>query len=117
MITASKDGYFVGGRAPFGYQIERVGKHSKLGVHEDQAAIVRTMYALALNEGLGAQAVAHRMNAAELKRDGKAWAKNSVAMILKNPSYMGVRLFNQTNYKTRENKPAEEVVQVISHLS
>lgn len=115
MITASRDGFFVGGRAPFGYRIERVGKRSKLAVHEDHAAIVRTMYALALNEGLGAQAVALRMNAAELKREGKAWGKNSVAMILKNPSYMGERLFNQTTKRTQERKSAEEVVRVASH--
>jgi DNA invertase Pin-like site-specific DNA recombinase len=115
MITASRDGFFVGGRAPFGYRIERVGKRSKLAVHDDQAAIVRKMYALALDEGLGAQAVALRMNAAGLLREGKAWGKNSVMMILKNPSYMGVRLFNQIKFKTREAKPADEVVQVASH--
>ena len=115
MITASRDGFFVGGRAPFGYRIERVGKRSKLAVHEDHAAIVRTMYALALNEGLGAQAVALRMNAAGLKREGKAWGKNSVAMILKNPSYMGQRLFNQIHRKSRDAKPVEDVVRVASH--
>lgn len=115
MITASRDGFFVGGRAPFGYQIERVGKRSKLGINEDQAAIVRMMYALALNEGLGAQAVALRMNAAGLKRGGKGWAKNSVAVILKNPSYMGERLFNQKQKKSGESKASEEVVRVASH--
>jgi hypothetical protein len=36
-------------------------------------------------------------------------------MILKNPSYMGVRMFNQIKHKTREAKPAGEVVQVASH--
>ena len=115
MITASRDGFFVGGRPPFGYLIERVGKRSKLGVHEDHAAIVRTMYGLALNEGLGAQAVALRMNAAGLTRDGKAWGKNSVAMILKNPSYMGERWYNQIKNKTRETKDVGEVVRVASH--
>lgn len=115
MITASRDGFFVGGRAPFGYRIERVGKRSRLAVHEDHAAIVRTMYALALNEELGAQAVALRMNAAGLTRDGKAWGKNAVAIILKNPSYMGQRLFNQIHRKSRDAKPVEEVVRVDSH--
>lgn len=115
MITASKDGFFVGGRAPFGYQIERVGKRSKLGINEDNAAIVRMMYSLALNEGLGAQAVALRMNAAGLTRDGKAWGKSSVSMILKNPSYMGERLFNQIKSKTGQAKDPSEVVRVASH--
>jgi DNA invertase Pin-like site-specific DNA recombinase len=115
MITASRDGFFVGGRAPFGYRIERVGKRSKLAPHDEHASIVRMMYALALNEGLGAQAVAMRMNAAGLTREGKAWGKNSVAMILKNSSYMGHRLFNQIHRKSRDAKPQEDVVRVASH--
>ena len=115
MITASRDGFFVGGRAPFGYCVERVGKRSKLAVHEQHAAIVRTMFGLALNEGLGAQAIALRLNAGGLKREGKAWGKSSVAMILKNPRYMGERLFNQTKNRTKERKSAAEVVRVASH--
>ena len=115
MITASRDGFFVGGRAPFGYRIEKVGKRSRLAVDEDQAVIVRKMYELALIEGLGAQAVALRMNAVGLLRDDKTWGKNSVAMILKNPSYMGERLFNQIKNKTREPKDESDVVRVASH--
>lgn len=115
MITASRDGFFVGGRAPFGYQVQRVGKRSKLVAQEDDAAIVRTMFDLALREGLGAQSIALKLNALGLKRHGKAWGKNSIATILKNPSYMGHRLFNQTKVKTREAKPAEDVVRVASH--
>lgn len=115
MITASRDGFFVGGRAPFGYRIERVGKRSRLEVDEDQAEVVRKMFSLALKEGLGAQAVALRLNASGQTRDGKAWGKNSVALILKNPSYCGQRLFNQVKHKTREAKPDDEVVRVDSH--
>ncbi len=115
MITASRDGFFVGGRAPFGYRVERVGKRSKLAVHDEHAAIVKTMFGLALRESLGAQAIALRLNESGLKRDGKAWGKNSIAVILKNPSYMGHRLFNQVHDKTREAKPEEDVVRVASH--
>lgn len=115
MKTAAADGFFVGGRAPFGYQIQRVGKRSKLVPQEDDAAIVRTMFSLALIDGLGAQSIALKLNDLGLKRHGKAWGKNSIATILKNPSYMGQRLFNQTKAKTREAKPAEDVVRVDSH--
>lgn len=114
-ISAAKDGFFCGGRTPYGYRIEKVGKRSRLAVDEDQAAIVRKMFELALAEELGAQSVALRMNAAGLLREGKTWSKNAVMLILKNQSYMGMRLFNKTNFKTREAKPADEVVQVASH--
>ena len=115
MITASRDGFFVGGRAPYGYEVVKVGKRSKLVVHEDSACIVRMMFAHALNDSLGAQAVAQRLNADGLTRAGKAWGKNTVALILKNPSYMGQRLFNQIKRKNRDAKPPEDVVRVASH--
>lgn len=115
MITASRDGFFVGGRAPFGYRVEKVGKRSRLVAHDEHAPIVQAMFQIALHEGLGAQALALRLNADGLKRDGRAWGKSTVAGILKNPSYMGLRLFNQVKDKTREAKPAHEVVQVDSH--
>ncbi len=89
MITASRDGFFVGGHVPFGYRIERVGKRSKLSIDEDDAPTVRQMFTMALDEGLGAQAVALRLNAAGLKRKGKPWGKNSVAIILN--AYSGER--------------------------
>lgn len=115
MITASKDGYFVGGRVPFGYRIEKVGKRSRLVEHDIDGAVVRRMFDLAHRDGLGAQAVALRLNQAGLVRKGRPWGKNTVALILKNPSYMGERWFNQISRKSRDVKPAEEVVRVASH--
>lgn len=115
MISASKDGFWVGGRAPFGYKPVPVGKRHKLVPDDTNAEIVKLMFRLTLEEGMGAQAIALRLNAENLTRAGKPWGKTSVAAILKNQSYMGVRLFNQTNKKTREAKPEEEVVRVDSH--
>lgn len=115
MISASRDGFWVGGRAPFGYKPEAVGKRHKLVPDEMNAEIVKLMFRLTLEEGLGAQAIALRLNAEGMTRNGKPWGKTSVAAILNNQSYMGVRLFNRTNKKTREAKPKEEVVQVDSH--
>lgn len=115
MITASRDGYFVGGRAPFGYQVVREGKRSRLAPFEPHAELVRKMFEIALTEGLGAQAIALRMNAAGLTREGKPWGKNTVALILKNPSYMGQRKFNQIHRKSRSAKDEADVVTVASH--
>ena len=115
MISASRDGYWVGGTPPFGYKAVKIGKRSKLVPHESNADIVRMMFRLVLEERLGAQAIALRLNAERMLRDGKTWGKTSVTFVLKNKSYMGVRLFNQVKKKTREAKAAEEVVQVDSH--
>lgn len=115
MKSAAADGYFVGGRVPFGYQAVDAGKRRKLEPHEVNAGVVRAMFRLALEEGLGSQAIALRLNADGLLHDGKRWGKTSVEYILKSKTYMGVRLFNRTNKKFREAKPDDEVVQVASH--
>lgn len=115
MVTASRDGFFVGGRAPFGYRVEKVGRRSRLVVDDDQADVVRLIFAHALEGGLGAQTIALKLNAGELLRDGKRWSKNTVSNLLKNPSYMGQRRFNQVKRKTRELNPVAEVVTVSSH--
>jgi hypothetical protein len=115
MKSAAADGFFVGGRVPFGYKAVAAGKRRRLEPHEINANIVRSMFRLALEEGLGSQAIALRLNADGLLRDGKRWGKTSVDYILCNQAYMGVRLFNQTNAKFREAKPEEQVIQVPSH--
>lgn len=115
MVSASRDGWWVGGRAPYGYRPEKVGKRSKLVPYEDEAAVVRTMFRLVIEERLGAQAIALRLNAQKLTRNGKPWGKTTVTNILKNRSYMGYRYFNQTEKRTRSAKAPDELVRVASH--
>lgn len=115
MMTASRDGFWVGGHAPFGYRAEKIGKRSRLVIDEEAAPIVRKMFDLARCHGLGAQAVAHELNTLGLKRDGRPWGKNTVNAMLHNTSYKGERVFNRTHNKTREAKGADQVVHVASH--
>ena len=115
MISASRDGWWVGGRAPFGYRPEKVGKRHRLVPDEIDAEVVRTMYRLALEDGQGAQTIAQRLNGLNLLRSGRPWGKTTVAGILKNPCYMGVRQFNRTERRTRTMKDDDQVVHVPSH--
>ena len=115
MISSSREGFFVGGRAPFGYQVVKDGKRSRLAVDDAQAVIVRKMFEMALLESLGAQAIAIRLNAAGLKRGEKGWGKNSVSLILKNPSYKGERQFNRFNRRRRVLNAEEAIIKIPSH--
>lgn len=57
-----KDGFWVGGIAPYGYQIEKDGKDSKMVIDEEQAAIVRLIYDKYIKTNLGADGVARWLN-------------------------------------------------------
>lgn len=112
---SAADGYFTGGHMPFGYVGVAEGKRTRLQVHAEHSAIVLRAFDLCLNEGLGAQAIALRLNTSGLTRDGSAWGKNSVHYLLKNSVYTGVKTFNRKSRKTGKEKPREEWVQVASH--
>lgn len=113
--ASAAEGYFTGGHTPFGYRKVADGKRSRLQVHPDEAPTVERAFFMALNEELGAQAIALRLNEANLLHHGKRWGKNSVAYLLKNEVYTGVKTFNRTFGKTKKPKPREEWVQVPSH--
>ncbi len=113
-LSASQ-GYFTGGRIPFGYMPLPDGKRTRLQPHPENALIVRRMFDLCLQDKMGAQAIALRMNEAGMLRDGKRWGKNSVNYLLHNEVYMGIRTFNKTSKRLRKPKARSEWVQVQSH--
>lgn len=112
---SASDGYFTGGRVPFGYLAVPEGKRTRLQVHPEESVIVQRAFNLFLQDGLGMQAIAMRLNEIGLLRQGKRWQKNTVNYMLKNTVYMGVKTFNRTSRKTRRAKPAEEWIQIESH--
>lgn len=98
---AAKQGSWVAGGVPFGYRKETLkdGRHLLL-IDEAEAAIVRRMFEWHVEEGVGAQVIAERLNALGLQtpyqmrnnsrhRQALAWTNSAVGRILKNPLYMG----------------------------
>ena len=88
MRKNAEDGYWNGGKVPFGFETVAAGKRRKLAVRETEAVIVRTMFRWCL-DGVGAKEVATRLNAAGLLRRGSVWSKNTVANVLGNPAMKG----------------------------
>ncbi len=111
---SAADGFFTGGRVPFGYQQEADGKRSRLVLNEAEAMVVAKAFALCL-AGLGGQAIAMTLNEEGLLRRGKFWSKSTTLYMLSNSFYSGVRTFNRTNRKSGRDKPREEWVEVESH--
>jgi hypothetical protein len=114
MKKSAAEGFFTGGRVPFGYLVEPDGKRGRLLPHPDESGVVQKCFALSL-QGLGALAIAQHLNDAGHLRRGERWKKTSLLYLLKSEVYTGLRTFNRMNKKTGKPKPREEWVQVQSH--
>lgn len=101
-------GKFMGGAAPYGYQLELSGEISKHGraLHKlvivpEQAEVVKHIYELSYYKEYGSQKIARLLNEQErYKRlaPNTVWKSGTVAGILSNPIYAG-----HTAYRRREN--------------
>lgn len=90
------------GRPPFGY---RIGARRRLEIVPDEAAVVRYIYTLYLQEGIGIRLIAGRLNEDGLKtRRGGPWSMVSVRDILRNRTYLGT--YSRFGVKVPDSHPA-----------
>jgi hypothetical protein len=117
-------GFWNGSLPPIGYRIveaaEQRGHRIKkiLEIDPIQAETVRLIFRLA-REGngatgpMGVKSIAKHLNAASIRtRDGGRWGLGAVYKVLTRTTYIGRHRFNTRFWKTRERKPAMEVVEV-----
>ncbi len=75
------------GRPPYGY---KVGARNRLEVVEDEAVVVRYIFRLYLQEGLGIRLIARRLNEEGLRtRRDRPWSMVSIRDLLRNRAYLG----------------------------
>ncbi len=112
-----RSGKFVGGNAPFGYRLVLSGEISnhgralmKLIIKEDEAEIVREIYRLAVEEDIGAFAIAKQLNSREIPAiRGGEWKSGTVSNMLKNPIYMGYLAYGRReNHGSYVRMPPQE---------
>lgn len=115
MVKNARDGFFCGGRVPFGYAVVPDGKRRRLAPHPVEGRLVERIFNMALSGAMGAKAIAMQLNRDGLSQRGKPWAKNNVANLLENEVYMGMIVFNRTNHRTRKVNPPQDWVRVQSH--
>jgi hypothetical protein len=77
----------------------RVGDHSEYRINEDQAVIVRSLFAWAL-EGLGVFRLRTRLT----ELTGQVWPKNRLQRLLRNPVYVGQLAWGRTRVVSRGGK-------------
>lgn len=100
-------GKFMGGAAPFGYELVLSGEISKHGralhhlvIIPEQAEVVKYIYELSLNKEFGSQKIARILNEHDRFKSmapKDVWKSGTVTSILTNPIYAG-----HTAYKRRE---------------
>lgn len=80
------------GRVPnlvYGYD-KTPGDYFHLTVNQREAAVVRQIYSLYIQDGCGAGKIAALLNGQGLRtKQGRAWSQNAVSRILQNPIYTG----------------------------
>ena len=75
------------GRPPYGY---RVGSDRRLGVAEEEGALVRYIFRLYLHEGMGIRRIAKRLNEAGFRtRRDRNWSMVTIRDLLRNRVYLG----------------------------
>lgn len=101
---------------PFGY--ERRKGQAIPDINEAQAAIVRRIFNMYLNEGLGMVDIARRLNQTGIRtRTGALWERRSVEYILKNPFYIGkVRWNRQEHESHRIRDESEWIIRDAPHM-
>ena len=114
MIKNARDGYFNGGRVPFGYRAIPDGKRKRLAIEESEAQIIRDIFSLYLS-GMGCKAIAMTLNERARLRKNLKWNKNIVTATLKNDVYTGKVVFNRADNRSGKIRPREDWIITPSH--
>ena len=114
MMKNATEGYFNGGRVPFGYRTIAEGQRKRLAVNEDEAPTVRRIFELC-DRGVGAHTIAVTLNNAGQLQRGWKWVKNKVLYVLKNPVYAGYTVFNRRRHGAGSQEPEENWIRTKSH--
>lgn len=108
-------GFHCGGRAPFGYRLERVGsKVNYILGPEEEVNIIKQIFSMA-TQGMGGKKIARALNEQGIPV-GRKWSPSTVLAILENEAYIGNRVWNKRSEVSGRNNPHSEwIVKKGSH--
>ena len=95
-IASVKRGEYINTDAPFGYRKVIKGDFRTLEIVEDQAEIVRLIFKMRIEDGVGNTTIANRLNGMGIPSAlGKLWTNNAIGKVLHNKHYLGLVVYNQ----------------------
>ena len=89
MAKNAADGYWNGGRVPFGFEAVAAGKRRRLKPHDAERLVVEMIFQWCLG-GMGTKDIATTLNRLGVARRGGVWNKNAVSSVLHNPVAIGM---------------------------
>jgi|GEM_PF-6448537 len=110
MAAKAREGYWCGGRPPFGYRRKPIydphrkdidGNPLRIGVRleiePEEAKVVRLMFHLRAMRRMGYRRIARELCRRGIRnRNGQPFSQNVVRAMLKNPIYKGLLIWNRT---------------------
>ncbi|MDT8901883.1 recombinase family protein [Anaeroselena agilis] len=86
---AASEGFYLGARPPYGYNVEKTTKGRILVPHPEQAPVVKLIFDLYVS-GMGGHKIAAELNRlGHSTYSGKPWESSSVLFVIKNEVYSG----------------------------
>ena len=108
MREAAARGYYLAGKAPFGYNRIKVKdgnrEHTSLEVDASTAGVVKEMFGMSLR-GYGLKEICIKLNGRGITNRGKGWFKSSVRYVLGNEVYTGTAIWGRTSSVGQEPDP------------
>lgn len=99
-LRSVEEGNYIATLPPFGYQIKELPDGRTLEPHPEQADVVRLIFQLYAEKGMGGNKVALELNRMGYKTyTGRDWAASSVLNILKNQVYIGKVIWKKKQIK------------------
>ena len=88
---SASEGKFMGSMAPYGYRTFKLPgeKGNSLRIEPEEAKVVRMIFDLYGQQGLGYNAIAYRLNDLNIPARKGQWSQTSVVNILNNEVYLG----------------------------
>jgi DNA invertase Pin-like site-specific DNA recombinase len=117
MIRNAEQGYFCGGRSPFGFVTIPAPdnpKRKKLVPLPEEAVRLREVFELR-KMGLGGRSLAERYNSLGIRYRGRSWTKDTTLNVLRNEAAIGQTIFNRIDRRTNKQRPREEWIIVQTH--
>ena len=98
---SAKQGRIPVSNVPYGY---RVGDDGRPEIVEEEAEVVRRVYRMSVNDGMGAYVIARQLTleGVPMAKTGKRWYDGTIHRLLSNETYKGTWWYGKARYVSTE---------------
>ena len=116
MMRLAEQGYFTGGKPPFGFTptLATGEKKKRLTAVPDEIEVATQMLHWRL-AGLGGKSICDRLNIEGITNRGRRWSQTTVLAVLKSEALVGRTVFNRKDRRTGRRRPESQWIRVQSH--